>query len=48
MSNKKLVRLLPPAFVDTVAEYVLAHIVGSLFEVEIESVKSVKAAPELG
>jgi hypothetical protein len=47
-SNKKFVRLKPPAFVLTVAVYVFGHIAGSLFAVDTESVKSVKAVPDDG
>ena len=41
-------RLAQPTLVETVAEYDFAHIVGTKFKVEIESVNSENAAPEEG
>ena len=37
-------RLAPPALLETVAEYVLAHMVGTPFKVDTESENSVNAA----
>ena len=46
--REKALRLTLAALVDAVAVYVFAHIVGTEFRVETESVNSAKAGPKKG
>ena len=44
--REKALKLMPPLKVETVAEYVLPHIVGTAFRVEIESENSLNYEPD--